>query len=148
MSDLDITQQVADDLIAMEKIRGCEDSFNYPSQGGALRVPLFSADKREEFFLDIYRGKIALNKISYQNRARKAVILLRLDIDGAPHRNPDGEEIPCPHFHTFKEGFGDKFAFQIPDSFTNLSDLWQTLLEFMDYCNIIEKPNIERDLFI
>ncbi|MFW9280162.1 DUF6978 family protein [Glaesserella parasuis] len=25
--------------------------------------------------------------------------MVRLDIEGPPHRNPDGEEIICPHIH-------------------------------------------------
>ena len=69
------------------------------------------------------------------------VILARLDFGGAPHRNPDGEEIASPHLHVYREGFGDKWAFPVPtDTFTDLADLWRTLQNFMHYCNIVELP--------
>jgi hypothetical protein len=42
--------------------------------------------------LDVTRAEIKLTKATYQNRARAAIILLRLDLDGPPHRNPDGRE--------------------------------------------------------
>jgi hypothetical protein len=35
---------------------------------------------------------------------------MRLDLDGPPHRNPDDEEIPWPHLHVYREGYGDKWA--------------------------------------
>ena len=71
-------------------------------------------DGREEFLLDIRRARIDLAKGTYQNRGREVVILARLDFGGAPHRNPDGEEIGSPHIHLYREGFGDKWAFPIP----------------------------------
>jgi hypothetical protein len=32
---------------------------------------------------------------------------MRLDLDGPPHRNPDDQEIPCPHLHIYRAGYGD-----------------------------------------
>ena len=98
--------------------------------------------------LDLSRGRIELSRNKFQNRARKTEILVRLDIGGAPHRNPDGEEVPCPHLHLYKEGCGDKWAYAVPESFINLKDISQTLEDFMKYCNIVEPPNINRGLFI
>jgi hypothetical protein len=46
--------------------------------------------------LDVSRAEINLTKATYQNRSRQAVILMPLDLDGPPHRNPDSEEVPCP----------------------------------------------------
>jgi hypothetical protein len=78
-----------------------------------------------------------------------ASILARLDFGGPPHRNPDGEEIPCPHLHLYREGYGDKWAVPIPvDRFPNVNDLWLTLQDFMDYCNVIEPPQIIRGVFV
>jgi len=121
--------------------------YSAPGLGGSLRLVLHSADKREEFNLDITRGKILLTKNTFQMRARKAVILARLDLNGPPHRNPDGEELPCPHLHLFREGYGDKWAIPLPDSFRSTSDPFQLLDIFMDYCNIVEKPMIDKELF-
>jgi hypothetical protein len=99
--------------------------------------------------LDVSRGQIDLLRGKYQNRGRQVVVLIRLDFGGAPHRNPDGKEIACPHLHLYQEGFGDKWAIEVPkDKFPNIADLWQTLQDFMRYCNIVEPPFIKRGLFI
>ena len=58
--------------------------------------------------LDVTRGQIKLTKATYQNRARQVIVLMRLDLDGSTHRNPDDQEIPCPHLHVYREGFGDR----------------------------------------
>ena len=111
-------------------------------------VPLVSPDKRESFILDVSRGRIDLKKGTYQNRARQVVVLVRLDFGGPTHRNPDGVEIACPHFHVYREGYGDKWALPVPaDRFPNLGDLWVTLEDFMRYCNVTIAPNIRRGLF-
>ncbi len=148
MSGSDLTQAEADALIAMEKHCIENQTYEYPGLGGSIWVPLVSPDKRENFLLDISRGRIDLRKGTYQNRARQIFILVRLDFGGAPHRNPDGEEVPSPHFHIFREGFGDKWASAVPnDVFPNVSNLWQTLMDFMRYCHITKPPDIRPGLF-
>jgi hypothetical protein len=148
MAEINLTQSEADALIAMEKIKMDDSRWDYPGLGGSLCIPLISRDKRENFMLDISRGKIDMLKGKYQNRARQIIILVRLDFGGQPHQNPDEQEIPSPHLHIYREGYGDKWAVPIPtDRFPNILDLWQTLEDFMDYCNIVEPPNIERGLF-
>jgi len=149
MPDIHLTQGEADALIAMEKHRTDETRYSYPNLGGLMTVPLRSPDRREQFILDVQRGRIDLLKVTHQNRARAVVVLVRLDLGGAPHRNPDGQEIPCPHLHIYREGFGDKWAAPIPaDKFSNPADLWGTLHEFMSYCNITKPPRIDKVLFV
>ena len=123
---------------------------HYPAFGGRLSAPLVSTDGRESFLLDLRRSRIAFTKKgTYQHRARKAVILARLDFGGQPHRNPDGTDIGSPHLHLYREGYGDKWAFPVPDDrFTDLDDLWKTLGDFMKLCNILEPPKIVRGLFL
>ena len=148
MADINLTQADADALIAMEKHRVSGDHQTFPQPGGALTVPLQSPDKREHFFLDVRRGRIDLLRGTYQNRARQIVVLVRLDFGGKPHRNPDDTEISSPHLHLYREGFGDKWAFPAPtDKFGDTRDLWRTLDEFMLYCNITQRPHIDRGLF-
>lgn len=107
-----------------------------------------SPDKREQFILDVARGRIDLAKVKMQNRARQVVILVRIDLAGAPHRNPDGEEVPCPHLHRYREGFGDKWAEPLPvEVFSSPTDLWATLGHFFSFCSITKPPHIERGLF-
>ena len=148
MTDTSITQTEADALLALEK--RCVDSteWNYPDFGGRITVPLVSTDRRESFFLDLRRARIDLAKGTYQNRGRQVVILARLDFGGAPHRNPNGEEIDSPHLHLYREGYGDKWAFPIPSNrFSNLANPWKTFEDFMRFCNIIKPPVIRRGLF-
>ncbi|MEW6039245.1 MAG: hypothetical protein AB1648_13495 [Pseudomonadota bacterium] len=142
-----LTQQEADALLALEKHYFGADRFAFPGLGGSLRIPLHSTDRREEFSLDIWQGRIALTQHTFQTRARKAVILARLDLGGPPHRNPDGEEIGCPHLHLYHEGFGDKWAAPLPDAFKGINDAIHLLDAFMDYCRVTGKPVIDRGLF-
>ncbi len=148
MPEINLTQSEADALIVMEKVKTDDQSWGYPSFGGRISIPLASRNKRENFLLDVGIGRIDLLKGTYQNRALQMVVLVRLDFGGQPHRNPDGQEIPSPHLHIYREGYGDKWAAPIPaQCFTNIQDLWQTLQDFMKYCNIVEPPNIQRGLF-
>lgn len=147
MPDINLTQAEADALLALDKHKVDDRLWPYPALGANTHIPLHSGDKRETFVLDINRGKINLSKVTYQNRARHVVVLARIDLEGPSHTNPDEAEIPCPHIHLYREGFGDKWAYLVPpNKFSNLSDLWQTLSDFMGYCNIVEPPAIQRGL--
>jgi len=74
---------------------------------------LAGLDDRERFLLDIWRGTLRLTKLKFQNRVRTVVVLLRLDVDGAPHTNPDGQTFSGSHLHVFREGYDDRWAFPI-----------------------------------
>ena len=129
------------------KLEGDDREWRYPYTGGKVMIPLTSSDGREQFFLDLYRGRINLAKNTFQNRARRSVILARLDVDGPPHRNPDDQEIPTPHLHLYREGYGDKWAVPAPpDHFSDVSNTHGTLLEFMRFVNVTAPPNIRREL--
>lgn len=149
MASLEITQGEADALLAMEKCRVNRETWDYPALGGRVAIPLQSRDKRESFILDISRsGRIVL-KGKYQNRARQIFILARFDFGGGPHRNPDDSDVDCPHLHLYKEGYADKWAYPVPaEAFSDISDPWQVLTDFMTFCNIVEPPVISKGLFI
>jgi hypothetical protein len=108
MTDINLTQGEADFLFAMEKLATNDDIWDFPTMGMKVEIPLVSPNKKEKFLLDIGRGTIDLKKIKFQNRARQVLILVRLELTGAPHRNPDGSEIPPAHIHIYTEGFADK----------------------------------------
>ena len=149
MLNINLTQAEADALIVMEKHREDDTCWDYPGLGGSISIPLVSWNKRENFRLDVSRGHIDLLKGTYQNRVREIIVLVRLDFGGPPHRNPDGEDMPCPHFHIYREGFGDKWALPVPaDKFPNPADLWQTLEDFLHFCNVTQPPLIDRGLFV
>jgi hypothetical protein len=148
MADIDLTQAEADALIEMEKHRVDESEWRFPSPGEKLAIPLTSADKRESFMLDVTRGQIKLTKATYQNRARQVIVLMRLDLDGPPHRNPDDREIPCPHLHVYRAGFGDRWAVPAPtDVYPETSDLFASFEAFMRHCKITQPPRIQMGLF-
>ncbi len=143
----DLSQAEADALLRMEKFRVDATPHAFPDLGGHIQIALQSQNQREIFSLDISRRRIALTT-KYQTRGRQAVVLARLDFN-SPHRNPDDTEVGIPHLHIYKEGFGDKWAYEIPaDMLKNPSDAWQVLLDFMSYCSVVEPPNISRGLFL
>jgi hypothetical protein len=147
--DILLSQTEADAFIAMPKVKTDETQWDYPLAGASVAIPLLSEDRRTNFFLDLSRGRIVFAKGKYQNRVHQSVILVRLDFGGAPHRNPDGIEMPCPHLHVYREGYGDKWAVPVlVDKFPNMSDAWAMLLDFMKYCTITEPPLIRKGLFV
>ncbi len=147
MAEINLSQKEADSLFQMEKRRIDTHRRLYPSTGGDLEIPLISLDKREKFILTISRKGFDLSKGTYQKRARNIVILARLDIGGSIHRNPDGEDIPPPHLHLYKEGYADKWAIPIqPDNFPNIANLFESIFDFMKYCNITDPPFIDEEL--
>jgi hypothetical protein len=148
MADIDITQGEADRLIEMEKHRVDDEKWSFPAPGERVAIPLTSSDKRENFMLDVTRAQIKFTKATYQNRARQAIILMRLDLDGPPHRNPDGAEVPCPHLHRYREGYGDRWAEPAPTNiYIDTQNLFLTFEAFMNHCNITEPPKIQMGLF-
>lgn len=145
---IDLSQADADALIAMPKHAADDRQHDFPAPGERLVLPLTSLDKREDFLLDITRMQINVAKVNYQNRARQVIVLMRLDLGGSPHRNPDGEVIPCPHLHIYREGYGDKWAFPLPEGkFKDVSNLFETLQDFMVECNVVQPPKMQGGLF-
>jgi hypothetical protein len=157
-----ITQQDADFFFSMEKFPEELNEHNFPASGCKLVLPFVSADKRENFLFDIYRGSIRLTKVTYQNRVRKAYVLRRLDFDGATHLNPEveniplpilepfnGKEISSPHIHLYVEGYGERWA--IPAELLlplNGKDIYEIMIDFFKYCNVKRLPKIEKTLLI
>ncbi|MCD4828647.1 MAG: hypothetical protein K8R90_04350 [Candidatus Cloacimonetes bacterium] len=147
MADFFISQSEADILLKMKKQSATEDEHEFPQAGERMEIPLLSINMREKFILDLSRRQIDRIKITYQNRAKQIVVLARLDIGGSPHRNPDGEEISCPHLHIYREGYHDKYAYELPpELFDNPSDPWQMLHDFMKFCNIVKPPTFTKGL--
>jgi hypothetical protein len=139
-----LSQQRADELIAMPK--RCADllPIKFPLPGETLRFDVESEGASESFILDVNRkGRIRLTKCTYQERYAVIEILLRLDVDGPPHENPDGVEVASPHLHVYREGYGDKWAQPAPPEFSDTGDLARTLQDFMRYCKIQEIPEIQ-----
>jgi len=158
-----ITQAEADKLIEMPKKAVDANQYEFPLYGESLSMPLVSLDRREHFLVDVNRkGSVRLARCTYQERYIDVIILVRLEIDGPPHTNPDVSEVPlaylepyngltisCPHLHLYVEEYMDRWAVPAPgEYFVKIGDLYDTLYDFFRYCNIIEPPNLPKRLFI
>ena len=106
LAEINLSQSEAQELIAMKKKPVDGQDLLFPVPGDKLCIPLTSMDRRESFTLDVSRSSIKLTKATYQNRARQAIILIRLDLDGPPHTNPEYSP-PDPNY-----SFLDVFAGQ------------------------------------
>ena len=142
-----LSQEEADMLIALKKVYRGVTSIVFPNLGRRLNFKVFAKTANEEFLFDVTRGRVKLSKFTFQSRARKTIVLARLDINGSPHRNPDGEELGGTHIHVYKENFGDAYALPLPECFARCETGCDYLDEFMDWCNVTVKPKIEKGLF-
>jgi hypothetical protein len=148
MSDVFLSQSEGDLLLAMEKYSSMSEPVDLPALGGTLSIRFVSTNNREEFILNYTRHSINLSKRNHHLRCKKAIGLVRLDLDGPPHHNPDGQEVGSRHLHLYREGFGLKWAFDVPiEVFKNLDSAYETLYDFMKYCNVVQMPQITMGLF-
>jgi len=130
----------------MEKTFASPATLSMPA-GPDQTHELIGSDNRERFLLDLWRGTLRLSKLKYQTRGRKVVVLVRLDIDGAPHTNPDGEKIGGTHIHLYREGYDDKWAFPVdPAEFSDTANIQQTLEDFCHYCHVQDVPQFQGEL--
>ena len=90
---------------------------------------------------------------TFQTRARRTIVLARIDIAGKAHRNLDnyphrpGQRFTGVHIHIYREGFGDRVAY-LPEDLTAFRIPQQPhdldwLTAFLDFCNIIDRPAIQ-----
>jgi hypothetical protein len=135
-----LTQAEADYLIQLPKIFLNPQTIYIPP-GTDETYELVDENKREKFLLDLWRGTLRLSKVKYQTRGRKIIVLVRVDIDGSPHTNPDGTEIGGNHIHLYREGYEDKWAYILdPKKFSNPTDMRKTFEDFCRLCNIRNVP--------
>jgi hypothetical protein len=139
-----LTQPEADQLMQMIKrfVRP-PASITIPP-GADDTYELAGPNDREKFLLDVWRGTLRLSKLKLQERVRTAIVLVRLDVDGAPHTNPDGQSLSGTHIHLFREGYDDKWAYPVdPNRFQLLTDPGAVFQDFCAFCNIESPPPIQ-----
>lgn len=142
-----LTQAEADALIVMPKrfVNPCAISL---PPGLDETHELIGDDQRERFLLDLWRGTMRLSKYKMQARGRIIVVLVRLDINGAPHTNPDGQLLDGTHLHIYQEGFDDKWAYPIdPEQFHDLDNAGFAFEDFCRFCHIGGIPPYQEVLF-
>ena len=119
---MSLTQQEAELLLSQPKffIEQSPLEFSLTEPMDYERV-LRSIDRREEFLLTVERGIRNRTRLKFQTRARKVIILARLDFRGRRHKNPSGapykpdQWLDGTHLHIFREGFDDKIAYELQD---------------------------------
>ena len=122
--------------------------INIPSPGDTRKYQSTDLEEIREF---IYRMRQAKGNTSQRHKATynlfyNGIQLLRLDTDGnGLHTNIDGSTIPphTPHIHIYDEIELDHNAYLLPKNFTNPADIFQTLLDFFSYSNIIDIEQLE-----
>lgn len=141
-----LTQAEADALIAMGKTFARPSTVSMPG-GTDVTYDLVGDDPHERFLLDLWRGTLKLSKLKFQARGKKVIVLVRLDIDGAPHTNPDGNKIGGTHLHVYREGYEDRWALLVdPAVFPNPTDMARAYTDFCQYCNIKNAPLFQATL--
>ncbi len=141
-----LTQLEADNLLEMLKmIQNANEPFPFPAPGNSEVLSLLSEDGKKEFIVDINRkGYINIaEKCTYQGRYQKDNVLLRLDICGAEHTNPDGTVVSGTHLHVYREGSGDRWAYELPEEIMHPDDLIQTTIDFLKYFKTVNADSLE-----
>lgn len=144
-----LSQEEADSLIeALKEIKDLSGTFPFPRPGEYKKIDLLSQDGKHSFVVDVNKkGSINFSKkCTYQGRYQKDIPLLRLDVEGPEHTNPDGEVLPKTHLHVYKEGLGDRFAIAVPSDFSNTEDLVQTLIDFLIYFKASNADSLEIEM--
>lgn len=138
------------DLInSLKAITEHEQEIVIPVDGTADRMEL--KDHSYYFWVDINRKGHRLKKFTLQLREqqRKEFPLLRLDIYGPPHQNPEGdfpmagEKIPCPHIHIAHPEYGISIAYPLNNTYAKMfipdeviDDALVIVKEFLVRCNV------------
>jgi hypothetical protein len=138
-----LTQAEADELMGLIKILLSHEPIRFPRLGEQEQYELKDKETGSiTFTIDVQRKTVNVNKCTYQTRAM-GHRLLRIDLAGAPHPNPDGTEVPCPHIHIYREGFEDSWAYPLSDyMITDTNDLVRVLIDFLEYNHVENIPHV------
>jgi len=151
---MSLTQDEADTLIQMPKLfvesAPIEFSLTEPMD---YERELLSTDRREGVLLTIERGNRNRMRLKYQTRARRVIILARLELNGPRHKNPPaapykpGEWIGGTHLHLYREGFEDRVAYELRDApgwFNGgTTEAIPAFEKFLQFCSVIQWPPIQ-----
>ncbi|MBE9429471.1 DUF6978 family protein [Staphylococcus warneri] len=95
-----------------------------------------------KYFLTIKRGNIEKNRFSISIIFEDTYdTLVRIDVNGGIHDNPDGTVAPKSHIHIYNSSFDkkDKFAYEIDlKEFPNIYNVFNAYISFLAYNNIKE----------
>lgn len=142
-----MTQAEAQGLIQILKRLLQPNMITLPMTGSTSTVELCSVFSEKDYFSVIFnrKGRIDPSKYTLMLRYGKDKGLLRIDVGGPPHTNPNGTIVPCPHIHIQQRDTGhwDSWATDIPAVFGNVADRIETFTTFLQYCNVCNIASIE-----
>lgn len=134
-----MTVEEAQGLIQVLKRIMNTGSYMLPQQGTSGRIDLRSV------FSDKDKFPVIINRTSRIRKEKYTLLLLygkdqgllRIDVGGPNHVNPDGTIVPCPHIHMQQRDTGhwDSWANDLPAVFGDSSDILETVKDFLMYCN-------------
>ncbi len=133
-----MTKEKAQELINVMKELLKTGTYMLPAVGTTGMIGLKSlSSPRDRFDVFINRkARIVPDKYTLLLRYPEEN-LLRIDVNGPAHTNPDGMIVPCPHIHMRVKDTGrwDAYAYDIPAVFGSSEDCASTLRDFLQYCN-------------
>jgi hypothetical protein len=139
-----LSQEAADHLAQVAKQITSARVIVIPASGKRMEWQASADQEKHRFYLNMRRGLKVPTQLTLQERYETNEILLRLDIDGPPHGNPDGTVVPTPHLHIYREGYDAKWAFPVPPDLDISSvDPLQVLVNFLLYCGITPIPPVQ-----
>ena len=140
-----LSQERVDYLIKVLKVLKYEGkviAFPMPTQQEVIEVQSDDMNRDKFLFYINRKGQYNLKKCTYLSRYNNTYNLLRIDINGPPHDNPDGTTVECPHIHIYKEGYNLSWAYPLNSVIkTNPKDLIQVLIDFLKYNNVKNTKN-------
>ena len=134
-----LTQSDAKYLIEVLKVIKSGEIITFPSPGEQTVLEAQSDELSSDKFLFYInrKGQYNLKKCTYVSRYNNVYNLLRVDINGPPHDNPDGTTVHCPHIHIYKEGYNLSWAYPLEVEIkTDPKDLIMVLIDFLKYNNL------------
>ncbi|MEC0310139.1 hypothetical protein P4H67_25630 [Paenibacillus lautus] len=138
-----LNQNEVNELLSMLKSLRNNNRVTFPTSGESIALEAESNSTNDKFLIDINRKGQITFRCTYQTRFKKSNILLRLDLQGPAHTNPDMTKIPVPHLHIWREGFEDRWAYPLGDHIdTDPENLVNVLIAFLEYNNFTEVPSI------
>lgn len=142
-----MTHEEAQGFIQVLKLIIQKGVFALPQAGERNTLDLRSVFSDKDRFFVIYNrySRIRKDKYTLLLRYGKDQCLLRIDVGGPPHTNPDGTIVKYPHIHIQQKDNGkwDAWAFELPAIFGHVEDRLQTFMDFLEYCNVNNISSIE-----
>lgn len=139
------------------------EKFDFPGKDESITLDAEDASSNN-YKIDINRKRVRLTRCAYLERHPVNNVLLRLDIDTKPHKNPhDGKKIGGYHIHIYTNDYGDSIALELDNPLLNIINpdfdlerfnidekeenrLYMYFEAFSDFCNIKNIPFYQHKL--